>query len=144
MVPKENGFNQSATASNKCARMVWRFPCSSATARDGEVIQRQHFRHHGGTICHPKSSYVTTKLYGTSTCGCNNNAFFFRQSNFHVSYRRRIPATLNWPRQSIGGGCQSSEMAALLNSLSFAFTNSFLPKYCVKYYDYIVNWCSGM
>ena len=55
-----------------------------------------------------------------------------------------MPATLNWPRQSIGGGCQSSEMAAPLNSLSFAFTNSFLPKYRVKYYDYIVKWCSGI
>ena len=32
----------------------------------------------------------------------------------------------------IAGGCQSSEMAALLNSLSFAFANSFLPKYRVK------------
>ena len=53
-----------------------------------------------------------------------------------------MPATLNWPRQNIGGGCQSSEMAALLNSLSFAFTNSFLSKYCVKYYDYckVVQW----
>ena len=46
--------------------------------------------------------------------------------------------------QSIGGGCQSSEIEALLNSLSFAFTNSFLPKYRVKYYDYIVKWCSGI
>ena len=34
---------------------------------DGEVIQRQHFCHHGDTICHPKSGYVTTKLHGTST-----------------------------------------------------------------------------
>ena len=47
-----------------------------------------------------------------------------------------MPAMLNWPRQSIGGGCQSSEMAVLLNSLSVAFTNSFQPKYRVKYYDY--------
>ena len=39
-----------------------------------------------------------------------------------------MPAMLNWPRQSIGGGCQSSKMAALLNSLSFAFTNSFDEK----------------
>ena len=45
-------------------------------ASDGEVIQRQHFCHHGDTICHPKSGYVTTKLHGTSTCGCNNNAMF--------------------------------------------------------------------
>ena len=36
-------------------------------ARDGEVIQRQHFFHHGDTICQPKSSYLTTKLHGTST-----------------------------------------------------------------------------
>ena len=112
-------------------------------ARDGEVIQRQHFCHHGGTICHPKSSYVTTKLYGMSTCGCNNNAIF-SDSNFHVSYHRHMQATLNWPRQIIGGGCQSSEMAALLNSLSFAFTNSFLPKYRVKYYDYVIKWCIGI
>ena len=55
-----------------------------------------------------------------------------------------MPATLKWPRQSIGGGCQSSEMAALLNSLYFAFTNSCLPKYRVKCYDYIVKWCSGV
>ena len=33
-------------------------------------------------------------------------------------------------------------MAALLNSLSFASTHSLLPKYRVKYYDYIVKWCS--
>ena len=44
--------------------------------RDGEVKQRQHFYHHGDTICHPKSGYVTTKLDGMSTCRCNNNAIF--------------------------------------------------------------------
>ena len=90
-------------------------------------------------MCHPKSSYVTTKLNGISTCGCNNNAIF-SDSNFHVSYHRCMPATLNWPRQSIG----SSVIAALLNSLSFAFTNSFLPKYRVKYYDYVIKWYSGI
>ena len=37
-------------------------------------------------------------------------------------------------------------MAARLNSLSFVFTNSFLPKYRdgVKYYDYIVKWFSDI
>ena len=35
-------------------------------ARDGEVIQREHFYHPGDTIYHPKSGYVTTKLQGTS------------------------------------------------------------------------------
>ena len=93
MVPKESGFNQSVAASGMCARKAWRFPCSPAVERDGEVIQRQHFFHHGDTICHPKSSYVTTKLHGTSTCGCNNNAIF-SDSYFHVSCRRRMPATL--------------------------------------------------
>ena len=34
-------------------------------------------------------------------------------------------------------------MAELLNSLFFAFTNSFLPKYRVKYYDYVINGAVG-
>ena len=32
-------------------------------------------------------------------------------------------------------------MATLLNSISFVFKISFLPKYRVIYYDYTVNWC---
>ena len=54
-----------------------------------------------------------------------------------------MPATLIWPLQSIAGGCQSGEMAALFNSLSVAFTNSFLPKYCFKCYDYTINGAMG-
>ena len=50
--------------------------------RDGEVKQRQHFYHHGDTICHPKSGYVTTKLHGTSTCRRNNNAIFSDRAIF--------------------------------------------------------------
>ena len=69
MVPKESGFNQSVAASGMCARKARRFPCSSVVARDGEFIRRQHFCHHGDTICHPKSGYVKNKLHGTSTCG---------------------------------------------------------------------------
>ena len=34
--------------------------------RDGEVIQRQNFCHHGDTISLPKLGYVTTKLNGTN------------------------------------------------------------------------------
>ena len=45
-------------------------------SRDSEVLQRQHFCHNGDTHSHPKSCYVTTKLYGTSTRGCNNKAIF--------------------------------------------------------------------
>ena len=46
MVPKESEFNQSETASGKCARVVLGFPFSSVTAMDGEVIQRQRVCHH--------------------------------------------------------------------------------------------------
>ena len=55
-----------------------------------------------------------------------------------------MSATINLTRQSIGGACQSSEMAALLNSLSFVFKYVFFPTYRVKHYDYIVKWCSGI
>ena len=79
MVPKESGFNQSVAASGMCSHKACRFPCSPVVERDGEVIQIQHFCHHGDTICHPKSGYVTTNLHETSACGCNNNAIFFRQ-----------------------------------------------------------------
>ena len=41
-------------------------------ARDGKVINtKAAFCHHGDTTCLPKSGYVTTKLHGTSTCGCS-------------------------------------------------------------------------
>ena len=32
------------------------------------------------TIRHPNSSYVTTKLHGTSTRGCNNNTIFSKRA----------------------------------------------------------------
>ena len=111
--------------------------------KDGEVKHRQHFYHHEDTICHTKSGYVTTKLHGTSTCRRNNNATFSDGAMFTFP-TGAVSSHLIWPLQSIAGGCQSSEMAALLNSLSFSFANSFLPKYRVKYYDYIVKWCSGV
>ena len=67
MVPKECGHNQSETAHSVT------FPCLPATAKDGELIKMQHFCLHGDTICYPNSSYVTTKRYEMSACGCNNN-----------------------------------------------------------------------
>ena len=51
-------------------------------ARDCEVKQRQDLYHHGDTICHPKSGYVTNKLHGTSTCRWNNNEIFFQTELF--------------------------------------------------------------
>ena len=62
-----------------------------AMARDGEVLHRQNFCHHGDTICHPKSGYVTTELHGTSTCACNNNAMFSGRAifTFHTVFVSR-------------------------------------------------------
>ena len=54
-------------------------------ARDGEVLQRQHFCHQGDTICHPKSGCVATKLHGTSTCGSNDNTIFSDRAIFAVT-----------------------------------------------------------
>ena len=112
-------------------------------ARDGKIIQRQHVCHYGDTICDPISGYVTTKLHGTSTA----DATIIRSFQIELFSRflpSPCPATLIWPRQSIGGSCLSSEMATMLNSLSFVFKISFLPKHPVMYYDHIVKWCSGI
>ena len=76
MVPKESGFNQSVAASGMSHAKRDVFPGSIATLRDGKLVQMPHSSHHVETIRHPNSSYVTTKLYGTSTCGCNNNTIF--------------------------------------------------------------------
>ena len=80
-------------------------------ARDGEVKERQHFYHHGDTICHPKSGYVTTELHGTTTCRCNNNAVFSDRAIF------KFPAVyVCRPRYS--GRAEAlavGKMAALLN-----------------------------
>ena len=110
--------------------------------KDGKVKQRQHFYNHGDIICYPESGYVTTKLHGTSTCRCNNNAIF-SDSYFQVSCHLRMSAMVIWPWRSIGSSCQTGKMAALLNSL-FVFKISVLPKYRVIYYDYIVKLCSGI
>ena len=81
MVPKESGFNQSVAASGMCARKA-RFRGSIVTIRDGKLLKMPHSCHHVETICHPNSSYVTTKLYGMSTCGCNNNTIFSKILTF--------------------------------------------------------------
>ena len=86
-------------------------------------------------------------------------------SYFNVSYRRCMPRTLAWRPAGIGNACQSGNMAMLLTSsvvlvllllllntgrtlhryhacsLLFVVKISFLPKYRVKYYDYIIQWC---
>ena len=80
------------------ARVAWRFSGSPAMARDGELIQTQYFCHHADTICHPNSSYVTTKLYETLECGCNNNTIFQNEL-----FSRFLPSTyVAWQRRSLG------------------------------------------
>ena len=66
-------------------------------ARDGEVKQRQHCCHHGDKICHPKSGFVTTKLHGTSTCRCNNNAnqSINHPPNQSINQSLTLPLTIN-------------------------------------------------
>ena len=50
------------------------------------------------TIFHPTSSYVTTKLYETSACGCNNNTIFQKEL-----FSRFPPSTyVAWQRRSLG------------------------------------------
>ena len=69
--------------------------------RDGEVKQRQHFCHHGDTICHPKSGYVTTKMHGTSTCRCSNNAIFSDKAIFKFpasTYAGRVKVCPTYPQ----------------------------------------------
>ena len=98
IVPKECGFNQSETASCLCAHKAWCFRCSPAMARDGELIQTRYFCHHAATICRPSSSYVTTKLYETSACGCNNNTIFQNEL-----FLRFLPSTyVAWQCRSLG------------------------------------------
>ena len=74
-------------------------------AKDGELIQMQHFVHHGDTLCHPKSGYVTTKLHGTSTCGCNNSAMF----SGRAIYSRFLPSSyaghVNLAGKSLESSC---------------------------------------
>ena len=55
-----------------------------------------------------------------------------------------MPATLARQRPRLGDACQNGKMATLLNSIFFVFEMLFPPNYRVKYYDYIVKWCSGI
>ena len=103
----------------------------------------QHSWCHGDSICHPNSSDAITKLYGTSTCGCNNNTIFLKDIVSPSTYARYVSLG-GGPR--LGDACQSGNMAPLLNGLFFAISVSFLPNYRVNYYDYkiIVKWRSGI
>ena len=103
----------------------------------------QHFCRHGETICHPNPSYATTKLYGTSTCGCSNNTIFQKYicSRFLPSRNaEHISLAAIRPRRCI----TCDNMATQLNSIFFVFIISLLHNYRVKYDDYSVKWRSGI
>ena len=99
---------------------------------------------HGDTVCNPKSGYVTNKLHGTSTCRCNNNAIFSDRAIFKFPAVYVYAGTVNLAAAKPSQFMPNLNDAALLNSLFFVFKISFLPKYRVIYYDYIVKWCSGI
>ena len=112
MVPSECGFNQSKTASCLCARVAYSFPCSPAMARDGELTQTQY----------SNSSYVTTKAYETSACGCTNNTIFHNEL-----FSRFLPSPyVAWQRISLG---ESRKMATLMNFSFFVFKISLLRNF---------------
>ena len=52
-----------------------------------------------------------------------------------------MPDMLAWQWSGLGDACQSAKMAPLLNSLFFPCLKF---RCCVRYYDYIVKWCSGI
>ena len=89
-IQPRSGFNQSEMASGKYARVMWRFPSSSATARDGEVIQnRQHWRDNLSSRVKWCKNQTVRNVY----MWMQQYLDLFRQNNFHVSYRRHMPAT---------------------------------------------------
>ena len=106
-------------------------------ARDGEIIQMQHFFHHVDTIYHPNSSYATTKLYETSICGCNNNMIFQKEICL-----RFLPSMYAWKRSGVGDACQRGKMATLLNSLFSVIKNNYSVKYCDNIVKCAVQWYS--
>ena len=102
---------------------------------DGEVKQTQHFYHHGDTICHSKSGYVTTKLHGKSTCRCHNNAILSDRAIF------KFPAVFACRPRILAAGKHWQFMpnwknGSTLELIFVVFKMSFLPKYRVIYYDY--------
>ena len=66
------------------------------------------------------------------------------ETYIHVSYGQRMPGSLAWQRPNHGDACQSGKTATQSNELFFGFNISLLNNYLVKYYDYIVKWCSGI
>ena len=105
---------------------------------DGEVIQRQHFCHHGDTICHPPSRYVTTKNKERVHVHATIMRYFQAER-----FSRFLPSSHDG-HVNLAAGKHWVFMPNWkdVEFIIFVFKISFLPKYRVKYYDYIVDLCS--
>ena len=88
---------------------------TSTRLRSGTVPVPKLWCEHGLSYGSKESKSSSRDFNNNDDDDDDNNNNLFRQSNVHVSYRRCMSATLIWTPQSIAGGCQSSEMAALLN-----------------------------
>ena len=112
----------------------------SMLACNGELIKTQYFCHHADTICHPNSSYVTTKLYETSACGCNNNTIFQNEL-----FLRFLPSTyVAWQHRSFDDVAKVARWRHRWIHHFSCLKFCFCVTYHVKYYDCIVKWCSGI
>ena len=83
-------------------------------------------------------------VYGTSTCGFNNNTIFQKDiflSFLPSTYAGHVSLATVRPWWCMPK-CQDGATVKLM--VFFVFKMSLLPNYCVKYYDYIVKWCSDI
>ena len=63
MVPKESAFNQSVAASGTCARKARRFPGSSATMRDGKLLQMPSRRNNSPSKLKLRNNQTVRNVY---------------------------------------------------------------------------------
>ena len=115
MVPKESGVDLSATASCSCARRLWGFLCSPATARDGKPIQMSHSFHH---VVHTIATVLTTSVQepteddGSSHSGmAGPDRGFSPTSKLHVA-QSFAPMAVTAGRCS-GGGSNGDPLLAV-------------------------------
>ena len=70
-------------------------------AMDGEVVQRQHFSHHGDTIRHPKSGFVIIIIiehfflhHISSHCDHSEAHYILKQ--LHIIIKKILAAAKHW------------------------------------------------
>ena len=74
------------------------FSMLACHGKGGWTYTKQYFCHHADAICHPNSSYVTTKLYETSACGCNNRPpIYYDLSERAIFTFPTVDVCILWP-----------------------------------------------